>query len=144
VQLHPRTRPDPVCGCHFHRRPGGIANPPESRRRAVAQRGAGRSHENGSHPATLAGQRPVTDGIDAPMNQVEAPVGQSSLDPAPAQAELDQLSPRHDAVLALGKFGDLPVSPMRGTFCTHTVLIRPLGGHGSRLAASERTEMRET
>jgi hypothetical protein len=65
--------------------------------------------QDGREPAAVRGQRSVTGGIDAAMNDLEPADCQSAPNRADPDAEIEQLPPGNDPVLPSRETGDLLV-----------------------------------
>ena len=75
----------------------------------MAEKRAGAHRENRRQPAPVLRDEYVAEGVDAPVNQVEATGPEAALDCAPAEAELNELSPGDDSVLSSGEIGNRQV-----------------------------------
>lgn len=75
----------------------------------MAQGRLGPRGENGAHPATFPCDQPVTDRIHARLHPVQATASQAGRDRAPAEADLHQLRPGYDSMLASGELRQRPV-----------------------------------
>jgi len=89
---------------------------------AVAQRALER--EGGCQPAGLSQKCGVADGVHAPVDPVQPPLGDEALDHPSRQAERCELPPRYEPVLARGERGDA----VKSRFCTHAVQRLELAG----------------
>lgn len=74
---------------------------------AVAQGGTGPASEDGGEPASLLGDQRVADRVDAPVKAVQVAGHDPPLHLIRAQADLQKLAQRDDAVLTTGPVGDL-------------------------------------
>ena len=88
----------------------------------------------------------MPDGIDAGVDDVEAPTRDAMSDRSPSDPGRGQLSPGNDAVLRRGEPGNPPVNRTNRTnrtnranpiFGTYLVLEVGLVGHGARLTAGD-------
>jgi hypothetical protein len=78
----------------------------------------------------LAAQVPVTDGVDASVDRVEAPGADPPLDRPRRESDSKQLQTTDDPVLPLGNDRDRGIPFARFTFATYTVVKVKLAGHG--------------
>ena len=65
----------------------------------MAEDGPGPEREHGRHPAPLRREQPMTDGVDPAVDAVQASAGHAVAHAAAAEAEVSELSDRHDPVL---------------------------------------------
>jgi len=75
----------------------------------MAENRTGTGGDHSPHPTALCGEDPVSDGIDAAIEDVQATELDPVIDRVPADAVRSQLPARDDAVLALGELGDPPI-----------------------------------
>jgi hypothetical protein len=82
----------------------------------MGQRGAGATRQRGAHPAPMGSQGWAAEGVHAAVNPVKPP----GTHPAPhrpgAQAKLQQLTKRNNAVLTLSELDDLGLEAVRPHF----------------------------
>jgi hypothetical protein len=90
----------------------------------------------------------VPDGINAGVDDVEAPTRDAMSDRSPPDPGRGQLSPGNDAVLGPGEPGDPPVNRMvtrtNPIFGTYVVLEVGFVGHGGRLTTGDARVARTT
>jgi hypothetical protein len=75
----------------------------------MAENRTGTGGDHSRHPAALCGEDPVSDGVDAAIEDVQATELDPVIDRVTADAVPPQLPARDDAVLALGEPGDPPI-----------------------------------
>jgi hypothetical protein len=87
-------------GYHGYLQSARIApDPPEGRRRVVAEDRRGPAGQHGDHPLAVPRHVRSPNRIDPPRQPVEAPDRDPAVDQVPAETEPQQLSPSHDPVL---------------------------------------------
>jgi hypothetical protein len=84
----------------------------------MAQRRAGTGSEDGGHPAAVARQHWMADGVDAAVNAVQSPRGRAMRHRTLREPEPHELRERDDTVLALRQPRDLPVHTPNDDFQT--------------------------
>jgi hypothetical protein len=100
VHLQARGAAAMVRNADLDSRPGALADGPELGGRPVAQRRIRAGGEDGGHPPGLAAERPMPDRIHAAVEGQQETDGDAVLDRPTADAALDELRMRDDAMLA--------------------------------------------
>jgi hypothetical protein len=77
--------------------------------------------------------------IDTTVKDVQPACLETVTDRSAAQPELEQLAPRHDAVLTICKLGDLPVRDIQGRFGPYVGLNCTRIGHDAEIGPPKRT-----
>ena len=103
----------------------------------MAQHGSGSAGQHRRHPSPMAGQPPVTDGIHALMNGMQALDIHPVLNGRPTEPEFAQLPIRHDAMLASSQRRDLT---LRSIMSAYVALICPRWGHSAQRGRRKRAE----
>ena len=101
----------------------------------MAENGAGTAEENCCHPPTLDGQAAVADGIDTPMDSVQATGGAALADCAVSEAKSLKLRGGDDAVLVGSEGRDLGVDWVNVMNRNQWFRNVAFTGHGSSVAA---------
>lgn len=107
----------------------GGSDPPQRRRRAMAEHGSDASGQDRRHPPALRRQRTVTDRVDTRVNGVQPAALEPQLDRTRAGSRLEQLPPGDDAVLPTREVGQKAIEVVRGRFAPVSWGNRTLGRH---------------
>lgn len=99
------------------------SEPPERRRAAVAQHGVAAAGQDCRHPLATSWQERLTDGIYAGMDHVQAPRPDPMVDRAWSEADGEELTSSHDAVLPRSELGEAMVLPRTWTRSTSHIAV---------------------
>jgi hypothetical protein len=109
---------------------GPAPDAPEGRGRAVAQDCTGSAGEHRCHPSSLPRHRQMSDGVNGAIKRVETLEPQAGIDGVGPQSELEQLPPRHHAVLTNRELRDQPVHSTGLTFAAYLAVNVRRMSHG--------------
>lgn len=129
----PSTRPrDFGRVCPPHQQPPHVARGP------MAQGGAIAASQSRRPPPSLISDRAMADRVDATMDRMQGPPGESSLDRSAANAKRNELVPSDDPMLSFRQVGDRAInrssasaSDARTPFPTHIVVNGVGTGHAA-------------
>jgi hypothetical protein len=99
-----------------------VGHPPKRGRITVTEQGAAATCQHRCHPASLASDGGVADGVHAVVKAMKAAGAETEFDLSAGEPELEELPGRHHPVLSRGEGGQPALDRFRCGLSTHTVV----------------------